>query len=129
MPKDGRRTRTSHGREDHPPSNTSTGSVETTSQGQKEGRWQTDKAKEPDDTIQPPPNPLRKTLKHMKKLRERTHTLKGRSKASLQKKWSFMMTIRTKLHDQNFPLHCRTQTQDVPSHRAEGAMEIEHGSK
>ncbi|GKA70690.1 reverse transcriptase domain-containing protein [Tanacetum coccineum] len=36
------------------------GSVGTTSQGKKEGRWQTKKAGEPDDTIQPPPSPPKK---------------------------------------------------------------------
>ncbi|GJX49772.1 hypothetical protein Tco_0276617, partial [Tanacetum coccineum] len=36
------------------------GSVGTTSHGKKEGRWKTDKAGEPYDTIQPPPNPPKK---------------------------------------------------------------------
>ncbi|GJX44480.1 hypothetical protein Tco_0261156 [Tanacetum coccineum] len=35
-------------------------SVGTTSHGKKEGRWKTDKAGEPDDTIQPPPSPPKK---------------------------------------------------------------------
>ncbi|GJV00866.1 reverse transcriptase domain-containing protein [Tanacetum coccineum] len=42
------------------------------------------------------PAHLRKTLKQMKKLRERMNTLKDNSKAGLQRRWLFMTTIRMK---------------------------------
>ncbi|GJR36842.1 hypothetical protein Tco_1212526 [Tanacetum coccineum] len=72
------------------------GSVGTTNQGKKEGRWQTHKQESQMTPDNHHPAHLRKTLKQMKKLRERMNTLKGHSKASLRRRWPFMTTIWTK---------------------------------
>nr|GEU70065.1 hypothetical protein [Tanacetum cinerariifolium] len=60
MLKDGRSTRTKQERRITLPKTQASGFVGMTSQGKKEGRWQADKAREPDDTIQPPPSPPNK---------------------------------------------------------------------
>ncbi|GJS86691.1 hypothetical protein Tco_0769327 [Tanacetum coccineum] len=53
------------------------GSVGTTSHGKKEGRWQTDEAGEPDDTIQPPPSPPKKDTQTDEKVKGKDEHLEG----------------------------------------------------
>nr|GEV99442.1 reverse transcriptase domain-containing protein [Tanacetum cinerariifolium] len=51
------------------------GSIRTTSQGKKKDRWHTDKAGEPDDTLQLPPNPPKKDTQTDEKIKEKDEHL------------------------------------------------------
>ncbi|GJW52973.1 reverse transcriptase domain-containing protein [Tanacetum coccineum] len=79
-------------------------SEETTNKGREESPGQTDKVEEPDGTIQ---------LSRIPSKKDTQTDEKGRSKR----------------HDQNSLLRCRTRAQDIPSHRAESAKETEHNSE
>nr|GEU73827.1 reverse transcriptase domain-containing protein [Tanacetum cinerariifolium] len=55
-----------------------------TSTGREESQGRTKEEGEPEDTVQPPPNPPEKALKQLKKLRERMNTLKGQMGRNLE---------------------------------------------
>ncbi|GKA11501.1 hypothetical protein Tco_0691047 [Tanacetum coccineum] len=68
----------------------------TTSTGREESQGQTNKAGELRTPYNRHPSYLRKTLKQMKEMMERTNPLRGHSEASLLRKWSFITIIWTK---------------------------------
>ncbi|GJS86407.1 hypothetical protein Tco_0769043 [Tanacetum coccineum] len=103
------------------------GSEGTTNTSREEMQVQTKEGGEPKDTVQPPPSPPERDTQIDKKIEGKDKHPERRSKASLQRKWSFMTTIHTKplLSEET----CPARTQDVPTHRAEGAKEMKHSSK
>nr|GEW22336.1 hypothetical protein [Tanacetum cinerariifolium] len=108
-------------------------SEETTTTGREQSQGQKKEEGEPKDTVQPPPNPPKKDTPTNEEIKgkdehpERLVEIKPPNKVVIHDDYPDQtVTIRGNLPDQNSPLHCITRIQDMPSHRAEGAKEMEH---
>nr|GEV11573.1 reverse transcriptase domain-containing protein [Tanacetum cinerariifolium] len=111
----------------------------TTNTRREESQGQTKEEGEHEDTVQPPPNPPEKDTQTDEEIEGKDEHPKRPIKSKLKEKVvshddypDQTVTIRGNLsaeHYWNSSCHCRTQTQDVPSHRAKSAKEIEHSHR
>nr|GEY06268.1 reverse transcriptase domain-containing protein [Tanacetum cinerariifolium] len=106
---------------------------------------------EPEDTVQPPPNPLEKDTQTCKEIKrkdedpkrpieskslekvvihddypDQTIIIGGNLSAECTTEAYRCFRLDSDRHDCNSLCHYRTRTQDVPPHRAESAKEMEH---
>ncbi|GJY87316.1 hypothetical protein Tco_0501944 [Tanacetum coccineum] len=113
--KDGRSTRTSHGREDHPPPNTSTGFRGNDQPRQKRRSMENGQSRRANDTIQPPPSPLKKDTQTDEKVEGKDEHLER----SLESKPPKKVVIHDDHLDQtitirgNFSVKCRSELIEI----------------